>query len=59
MEKDYSNNRKKGALLASGRGQYDLMDICYKNKWSDDNTILVVADANDFDSKWKIYAIAK
>lgn len=59
MKKDYSNGRKKGALLASGRGQYDMMDVCYRNKWSDDNTILVVSDVNNFDSKWKIYAIAE
>lgn len=57
MKKDYSNGRKKGRLLASGRGQYKLMDLCYKNQWTDDNSILVVEDANDFDSKWKLYAV--
>ena len=59
MKKDYSNGREKGALLASGRGQYDMMDICYRRGWNDENTILVVSNADDFDSRWKIYAIAK
>lgn len=57
MKKDYSNGREKGRLLASGRGQYSLMNKCYKNHWTDDNSILVVEDADDFDSKWKLYAV--
>lgn len=49
------NGLKQGRLLAQGRGGYDMMDICYKNNWSDENTILVVEDTSDLDSKWRIY----
>lgn len=59
MKKDYSNGRKKGALLASGRGQYDMMDVCYRRGWSDENTILVVSNADDLNSRWQIYAVAE
>ena len=49
------NGLKQGRLLARGRGTYDMMDKCYKNGWDDSNTILVVEDTNDLDSKWRIY----
>ena len=49
------NGLKQGRLLASGRGAQKMMDICYKNNWSDENTILVVEDTSDLDSKWRIY----
>lgn len=49
------NGLKQGRLLARGRGSYDMMDKCYKNKWDDSNTILVVEDTDDLDSKWRIY----
>lgn len=49
------NNLKQGRLLASGRGDYDMLDICYKKGWTDENTILVVDDTDDLDSKWRIY----
>lgn len=52
---DYSNGDKKGRVLARGRGQFELMDICYKHKWSDDNSILVVENGDDLDSKWTLY----
>lgn len=54
---DYSNGRKKGRLLSTGHGMNDMMTVCYQNKWDDDNTILVVADGDNLDSKWYIYAI--
>lgn len=49
-------NLKRGRKLASGKGQYDLMDVCFKNKWKAENTILVVDNADDLDSTWTIYA---
>lgn len=49
------NGLKQGRLLASGRGSYDMMDVCYKHNWDDSNTILVVEDTDDMDSKWRIY----
>lgn len=54
--KTYNDNGlKQGRLLASGRGSYSMMDKCYKNNWNDSNTILVVEDTDDLDSKWRIY----
>lgn len=49
------NGLKQGRLLARGRGSYDMMDKCYKNNWDDSNTILVVEDTSDMNSKWRIY----
>lgn len=49
------NGLKQGRLLAHGRGSYDMMDVCYKHNWDDSNTILVVEDTNDMNSKWRIY----
>lgn len=54
-KKLYGNPKEKGRLLASGRGGYDMMDICYRKGWDDDNTILEVTDTNDLDSRWRIY----
>ena len=54
-KKDFGKGEKKGRLLASGRGCYSMMDQCYKNGWSDENTILVVMNSDDLESRWKIY----
>lgn len=56
MKKIYNDaGLEFGKLLAKGKGQYDLMDVCYKNKWTADNTILVVENTNDLESGWEIY----
>ena len=52
---DFSKGEKKGRLLASGRGDFEMMDQCYKNHWTDENTILVVENGDDLESRWKIY----
>ena len=49
------NGLKQGRLLAQGHGDYDMMDKCFKNNWNDSNTILVVEDTDDMNSKWRIY----
>lgn len=46
---------KKGRLLGSGRGDYSMMDMSYRNGWSTDNTILEVSNPNDMNSRWRIY----
>lgn len=52
----YEVNDKHGKrVLAKGRGQYDLMDVCYKHHWTDENSVLVVDDVDDMDSTWTIY----
>lgn len=40
--------------LASGYGIDDMLDVCHKNKWTDENTILIVKNSNDLNSKWWI-----
>lgn len=55
MKIDYGKGAKRGRLLAQGRGWHDMMDVCYQHKWDNDNTILVVSNANNLDSKWYIY----
>ena len=59
---DEPTKYKKGRLLAQGHGVFSMGDVSYKNKWSNNNTILEVSNPNDLDSKWRIYertAIAK
>lgn len=55
MKKDYGDGAEKGRVLARGRGDYKMLDVCYRNGWSTDNTILVVDDVDDLDSTWTIY----
>lgn len=56
MAKIYNDNKlKQGKLLARGRGVQKMMDKCWLNNWSDSNTILVVEDTSDLNSKWRIY----
>lgn len=56
MAKIYNGNGlKQGKLLARGRGVQKMMDKCWLNNWSDSNTILVVEDTSDLNSKWRIY----
>lgn len=56
MAKIYNDNElKQGKLLARGRGVQKMMDKCWLNNWSDSNTILVVEDTSDLNSKWRIY----
>lgn len=55
MKLDYSNGAEKGRVLARGRGAYKMMDVCYRNGWSDDNTILVVNNGDSLESSWTIY----
>lgn len=45
--------------LASGHGIESMLDICNKNKWTDDNTYLIVENTNDLDSKWWIISKEK
>ncbi len=45
----------KGKLLASGSGINSMMDISYKENLSDENSILVVKDPSDLNSKWEIF----
>lgn len=48
---------KLGRVLATGRGWDEMARVCYERKWSDENTVLYVANTDDLNSKWKIYAI--
>lgn len=41
-------------ILAKGLGMENMLDICYQNKWTNDNTILIVENSNDLNSKWWI-----
>lgn len=43
-------------VLVKVKGVYDMLDVCYKNGWSEDNSTLVVKDKNDLDSSWVIYS---
>lgn len=51
------NGAELGRVLATGRGWEEMARVCCENKWSEENTVLYVADTNDLNSKWKIYAI--
>lgn len=55
MATDFSKGATRGRMLASGKGLTSCLDICYQNKWNDENTILVVSNASDFESRWRIY----
>lgn len=50
---------EKGRLLATGHGVNSMMDVSYKKHLTNDNSILVVKDPSDFDSKWEIYSRKK
>ncbi len=52
---DEPDKYKKGALLAQGKGTYDMMDISYRKGYTTENTILEVKNPNDLNSSWKIY----
>lgn len=52
-----SNNLKRGRLLASGRGVCNMLDVCYRKGWTDKNTILIVDNTDDMDSKWRLYGV--
>lgn len=56
MKKDFGNGAEKGRLLSYGRGWADMMAECKRYGWTTENTILVVANSNDLNSRWKIYA---
>ena len=45
--------------LAEGYGVTDMLDICYKKKYDDDNSVLVIDNFNDTDSYWTIYDLPK
>lgn len=56
MKKEFNDQKdKRGAKLASGKGERKMSAICYKRGWSAKNTILVVEDVNDLNSRWTIY----
>lgn len=46
---------KKGKKLATGTGIKSMGEKSYKNKWSNENTILEVKDTSDLNSRWNIY----
>lgn len=52
---DYGNGAKKGKLLARGKGAWNMLDVSYRNGYTNDNTILVVDNADTLDSTWRIY----
>lgn len=47
---------KLGYALAQGKGMAKMLDTCYQNKWSNDNTAIKVNTATD---RWTIYTIKK
>lgn len=51
------NGAELGRVLATGKGLAEMFEVCARNKWDDENTVLYVADTGDLNSKWKIYAI--
>ena len=51
--------RQFGTLLAQGKGVNSMMDISYKRKLSNNNSILWVKDTSDINSSWKIYSKPK
>lgn len=53
------NGYKLGRVLATGRGWSEMMNVCARNNWSTDNSVLYVANTDDANSRWKIYAIEK
>ena len=44
-------------LLASGHGIFSLLDTCYKNKWTKQNSRVEISNTNDLNSKWRIYEL--
>lgn len=56
-EKHYYTDKDKGSVLARGRGIYSMGDVSYKNKWSNENSILDVKNPDSLDSSWTIYAL--
>lgn len=44
-------------LLASGHGIFNLLDTCYKHKWTKQNSRVVISNTNDLESKWRIYEL--
>lgn len=51
--------KKRGTLLAQGTGVNSMMDVSYKRKLNNENSVLYVQDPSDFNSKWKIYSRVK
>ena len=52
---DPEHYRKGTSPLAFGKGIDSMMDVSYKNNYTDKNTILEVENPNDLDSKWRIW----
>ena len=50
-----SRQYKLGRCLKRGKGIFKVLDICYKNGWSDENTHLIVKNSTDLNSWWSIY----
>ena len=46
---------KKGKLLAQGIGMVSMLNICYKSKLTNDNSIMEVDVKTD---EWKVFAKA-
>lgn len=47
---------KLGYALAQGKGMAKMLDTCYRNNWSNDNTAIKVNTVTD---RWTIYTIKK
>lgn len=52
-------NNEIGILLGKGKGINSMMKFSHEKHLDNSNSILIVDDTSDFNSKWKIYSKPK